>query len=99
MLTSENVKKYLPKSRAITIGHLDQKRKNTVCKTNLLNGDKVQSRPKADNQHNKSQSPPKANTKRNNFQSQWKAREDQDKFKTKCRHQRATVNQRHASNL
>jgi hypothetical protein len=29
MLTSENVKKYLPKSEATAMGHLDQQRKNT----------------------------------------------------------------------
>jgi hypothetical protein len=68
------------------MGHLDQKRKNTVCKMNQLNCNKVQSQPKADNQCNKSQSPPKANTKRNNFQSQPKASEYGDKFQTKCHH-------------
>jgi hypothetical protein len=30
MLTSENVKKYLPKSEATAMGHLDQQRKNTL---------------------------------------------------------------------
>jgi hypothetical protein len=37
MLTSENVKKYLPKSEATAMGHLDQQRKNTLSTKRVNN--------------------------------------------------------------
>ena len=37
MLTSENVKKYLPKSEATAMGHLDQQRKNTLLTKRVNN--------------------------------------------------------------